>query len=380
MRLLDRTGEFTAEVPTSATGHFRFFAGPGEWTLRTLAPRIRAGRHHGDRRGRRDPGGRRLRLRRTTAPGHRSRGGRALLRVQTSRRRSWPTRIYWGSVTEQAQHTGARGAGLAASRRPPAGLRPRAGRRAVLADLARPGLARGRTWCTCSRRVLPDSWVNFARVEIAHERRHHRAAELPRARWCGHACAGRTGRRTASSAPTTVELFQGMLLPGRQASFSDIVANTAGALLGALRLRPRCCSLSVPTRFSPRWRGLSGLRQLTPTKGDGREDLRLRMWLPGSSPRCVHGQPRSRGGRRRRHPRAGRGARQRAGALPRARLPRAARAARSAPGASRSPPIPAAAADATVHFVCVGTPQRKGENAADISYVDAAIESILRRC
>ena len=25
--------------PTSATGHFRFFAGPGEWTLRTLAPR-----------------------------------------------------------------------------------------------------------------------------------------------------------------------------------------------------------------------------------------------------------------------------------------------------------------------------------------------------
>jgi len=39
VRLLDRTGEFTAEVPTSATGQFRFFAGPGEWTLRTLAPR-----------------------------------------------------------------------------------------------------------------------------------------------------------------------------------------------------------------------------------------------------------------------------------------------------------------------------------------------------
>ena len=37
--LLDRTGEFTAEVPTSATGHFRFFAGDGEWTLRTLAPK-----------------------------------------------------------------------------------------------------------------------------------------------------------------------------------------------------------------------------------------------------------------------------------------------------------------------------------------------------
>jgi Protein of unknown function (DUF1416) len=39
VRLLDRTGEFTAEVPTSATGHFRFFAADGEWTLRTLAPK-----------------------------------------------------------------------------------------------------------------------------------------------------------------------------------------------------------------------------------------------------------------------------------------------------------------------------------------------------
>ena len=40
VRLLDRTGEFTAEVPTSATGHFRFFAGDGQWTLRTLAPKV----------------------------------------------------------------------------------------------------------------------------------------------------------------------------------------------------------------------------------------------------------------------------------------------------------------------------------------------------
>ena len=39
VRVLDRTGEFTAEVPTSATGQFRFFAAPGEWTLRTLAPK-----------------------------------------------------------------------------------------------------------------------------------------------------------------------------------------------------------------------------------------------------------------------------------------------------------------------------------------------------
>ncbi len=39
VRLLDPSGEFTAEVPTSATGQFRFFAAPGAWTLRTLAPR-----------------------------------------------------------------------------------------------------------------------------------------------------------------------------------------------------------------------------------------------------------------------------------------------------------------------------------------------------
>ena len=38
VRLLDSSGEFTAEVPTSATGHFRFFAADGNWTLRTLAP------------------------------------------------------------------------------------------------------------------------------------------------------------------------------------------------------------------------------------------------------------------------------------------------------------------------------------------------------
>jgi hypothetical protein len=36
VRLLDGTGEFTAEVVTSATGDFRFFAAPGEWTLSVL--------------------------------------------------------------------------------------------------------------------------------------------------------------------------------------------------------------------------------------------------------------------------------------------------------------------------------------------------------
>ncbi|MDQ1711887.1 MAG: hypothetical protein QOE45_1337 [Frankiaceae bacterium] len=38
VRLLDSAGEFTAEVVTSATGAFRFFAAPGSWTVRALAP------------------------------------------------------------------------------------------------------------------------------------------------------------------------------------------------------------------------------------------------------------------------------------------------------------------------------------------------------
>ncbi len=39
VRLLDSAGEFTAEVPTDDAGQFRFFAGDGRWTLRTLAPK-----------------------------------------------------------------------------------------------------------------------------------------------------------------------------------------------------------------------------------------------------------------------------------------------------------------------------------------------------
>ena len=37
VRLLDASGEFTAEVQTSAAGQFRFFAAPGTWTLRALS-------------------------------------------------------------------------------------------------------------------------------------------------------------------------------------------------------------------------------------------------------------------------------------------------------------------------------------------------------
>lgn len=36
-RLLDSSGEFTAEVATGEEGVFRFFAADGEWTVRVLA-------------------------------------------------------------------------------------------------------------------------------------------------------------------------------------------------------------------------------------------------------------------------------------------------------------------------------------------------------
>lgn len=37
VRLLDSGGDFTAEVVTSATGDYRFFAAPGTWTLSVLS-------------------------------------------------------------------------------------------------------------------------------------------------------------------------------------------------------------------------------------------------------------------------------------------------------------------------------------------------------
>jgi hypothetical protein len=37
-RLLNGDGEFVAEVPLGEDGGFRFFAAPGSWTLRVLAP------------------------------------------------------------------------------------------------------------------------------------------------------------------------------------------------------------------------------------------------------------------------------------------------------------------------------------------------------
>lgn len=37
-RLLNEGGEFVAEVPLGEDGGFRFFAAPGSWTVRVLAP------------------------------------------------------------------------------------------------------------------------------------------------------------------------------------------------------------------------------------------------------------------------------------------------------------------------------------------------------
>jgi Protein of unknown function (DUF1416) len=37
-RLLNSGGEFVAEVPLASDGGFQFFAAPGDWTLRVLAP------------------------------------------------------------------------------------------------------------------------------------------------------------------------------------------------------------------------------------------------------------------------------------------------------------------------------------------------------
>ena len=38
-RLLNEGGDFVAEVPLGEDGGFRFFAAPGSWTVRVLAPR-----------------------------------------------------------------------------------------------------------------------------------------------------------------------------------------------------------------------------------------------------------------------------------------------------------------------------------------------------
>src|SRR5690349_2496954 len=49
----------------------------------------------------------------------------------------------------------------------------------------------------------------------------------------------------------------------------------------------------------------------------------------------------------------------------------------SATGRLRFTTDPAQSGDATVHFVCVGTPQKKGENAADLRHVYGAVDDLM---
>ena len=139
-------------------------------------------------------------------------------------------------MTEQAQHTGARGERLA--RRVGVLLlvyvlvlgavlfSPTSHVQTALVD----GLVH------VLQAVLPDSWVDFARVEVLMNAviiaplSFLGSRVWPRLRWQDWTAYAFVGA-------TTVELVQGLLLPGRQASFSDIVANTFGALLGALLAR-----------------------------------------------------------------------------------------------------------------------------------------------
>ena len=90
-----------------------------------------------------------------------------------------------------------------------------------------------RTVSDVLRTFLPGHLVRFSRAEVALNAVIIAPLSLlgtlsfPRLRWHAWTAYGFLGS-------CVVELLQGLLLPGRQASFSDIVANTAGALLGGL--------------------------------------------------------------------------------------------------------------------------------------------------
>ena len=80
---------------------------------------------------------------------------------------------------------------------------------------------------------VPDSLVTFARAEVLMNAvivvplTFLGSLVLRRLRW-------QDWTTYAFLGSIAVELVQGLLLPNRQSSFSDIVANTVGALLGAL--------------------------------------------------------------------------------------------------------------------------------------------------
>ena len=84
--------------------------------------------------------------------------------------------------------------------------------------------------------VLPDRLITFSRAEVAMNAVIIAPLSFlgwlafARLRWQDWVAYGFLGA-------TTVELLQGLLLPDRQGSFSDVVANTLGALVGAALAR-----------------------------------------------------------------------------------------------------------------------------------------------
>lgn len=84
-----------------------------------------------------------------------------------------------------------------------------------------------------ARLGVPSSTATFTRAEVVMNAviiapiTFLGSLVLPRLRWQDWTAYALLGA-------TAVELFQGVALPHRQASFSDIVANSLGAALGAL--------------------------------------------------------------------------------------------------------------------------------------------------
>ena len=103
---------------------------------------------------------------------------------------------------------------------------------------------------------------------------------------------------------------------------------------------------------------------------------RDRLRLPRRGPRRVHGATRPRRRRHRRRRRQGRVAERRA--RRRSSSPGFPRCCRSAlaTGRLRFTSDMAEAQGRQVHFVCVGTPQKRNEYAADMAYVDAAVTAL----
>ncbi|GAB3661777.1 hypothetical protein GCM10027596_22270 [Nocardioides korecus] len=84
--------------------------------------------------------------------------------------------------------------------------------------------------------VLPDTWVTFDRAEVVMNAAiiapltFLGALTFPRTRWQDWTAYGFLGA-------VVVELVQGLFLPARVASWSDIVANGLGSVVGAVVAR-----------------------------------------------------------------------------------------------------------------------------------------------